>query len=249
MEGKFFDLNRIPENGQIVLMLSMSRLFMGQNAKKIYEAILHFWSKATELSIDFYCIYTNGLYFNSSQSGLDIRRRTTNQMLQHVRELRSLILEDKKIPLKAVNFLVWDSLILSESSFLETQSSIYQLYDDDVNFRALVDMASKYEFGERQVRFVLEETVVTYLLRESLIPLPVLFSNTQAWRLLVYMGGPLLSDIYLSQFSKFRAKKEVPTWFHKACRHGMYDAEKRIFVDYTRVPLDLKPLELINVGV
>lgn len=241
----FFDLNRIPGNGQIVLMLSMSRLFLGQNAKKTYETILHLLSKVAELSIDVYCIYTNGLYFNSDQVSIDVRRRTTNQMLQHHRELKALILRDKKMQLQTVNFLVWDSLILNCLYFSEMQVELFKLYEEDSQFQSLVQMEVKNSLSEVNINFVLEETIVTYLLREGRIQLPTIFSGFDAWRLLVYAGGALLPDVYLS-----RAKPEVlstnSSWFHKLCRKGMYNSELKNFVDYNRIPLMIESEEFFD---
>lgn len=249
MEEHFFDLNRIPENGQIVLMLSMSRLFFGQNAKKTYETILHLTSKLKTLSVDFYCVYTNGLYFNSKCPAFEIRQRTTNQMFQHFRELNALVLQDKKISPKCLNFLVWDSLILSSNIFLETYLKLEDLYQNDIKFRYLLETTSKEEYGEKEIKFVLEETVITYLLREREIELATFSSNSQAWRLLVYMGGPLLPDVYLAKNSEFNLKKHDISWFHKSCRNGMYDAEKRVFVDYTKVSLHLMSEEFFDVFI
>ncbi len=243
-----FDLNRMPGNGQIVLMLSMSRLFLGQNAKKTYETIIHLLSKVTELSIDVYCIYTNGLYFNSDEVSIDIRRRTTNQMLQHHRELKALIQKDKKLPLKTVHFLVWDSLLLNCRSFAETQKSVFDRYQRDFQFRLVVQSEVKSQGSEENVNFILEETIVTYLLREGHIQLPALFSEENAWRLLVYAGDALLPDVYLYK-SNLKGLRSHFSWFNKRCREGMYNSESKNFVDYNRIPLEVNLKECCGAEV
>ncbi len=245
MQDGFFDINRFPSNGKIVLFLSMSRLFLGQNAKNTYEEISHFFSKMIDFSIDFYCIYTNGLYFNSEAQALLIRQRTTNQMLQHCRELKSLILSEKKIPLKAIHFLTWDSLILGSSDFLEMQFQLFKLHKEDTFFRNLIEITAKEESNLSHIKFVLEETAVTYLLRQKKIPLPSFLSDEEAWRLITYAGNSLLPDVYLARHPSFKTKKAFTSQFHQSCYYGMYNTEKRIFVDYNHVLLRKKENEFL----
>ena len=96
-ENKFFDINKLPIDGYLIFPLSMSRLATVQSAEKCYEALEFFEKKITKISLDVIFLYTNGLYFNNNEPALEVRKRTTDQMLSHKNAIMNLILKKNLI--------------------------------------------------------------------------------------------------------------------------------------------------------
>ena len=96
-----FDINRIQDDGYLILPLSMSRLATGQSPEFCYEVLGAFLEKLETFSSDVVLLYTNGLYFNSEEVSFENRKKTTQQALNHIQALRKLIEKKKEfIPLK-----------------------------------------------------------------------------------------------------------------------------------------------------
>lgn len=237
-EQKFFDINRVPGNGILIFPLSMSRLHKGQDPKALYDFLCFFDQKLVEKSVDVIFLYTNGLYFNNVGVSPEYRKKTTAQMLTHKQELNRLIKKHNRFSPKAIHFLPWDYIILQCDTYLELQAEFLKLMDADSVFKQLIDCEIKTttETMLEARAFIIEESIVTYLIRNKKIVLPMTLSDANAWRLLLYSGRCLMPDVYLYQ------KKLLPQqvssqdqWFHQTTSYSMYNMEKRILVDYNKI--------------
>lgn len=241
---KFYDIKRVPGNGKLVLPLSMSRLHTGQSAKAIFEFIQFFLAKCETHSIDVILVYTNGLYCNSNEIAHTVRRRTVAQMMEHKRRILALLCKQKIISPTAIHFELMDNLILKDSSFIEKFVKLKKLYNENLLFQSLVDDMSvetaTATVSDAGVDFILEETLVSYLIREKLVPLPQVLSNTEAWQLLCYPGSPVLADVYLYDASIFRTSQNgFIHSFDQKCRHSIYDISQRIVLNYDDIKSQL----------
>ena len=226
-------INRIPGNGRIIFPLSMSRLHMGQSPQEIYAQITYFWDLLEEKSVDFICVYTNGLYFNADGPALDIRLKTNAQMMTHKSALQNKIKANFSLIQKSTHFTTYDEIILNSNCFLALYQKLKHLFEVDNVFQKLVLMSThQNNHTQSNIHFVLEETAFTIILREKLAVLPHLLSEKEsAWQLICYAGEPLLPDVYYYLKNKPNKKLEN-NWFSTLSRHAMFNAHKGLLYDY-----------------
>lgn len=245
LEDQFFDINRIPGNGLLVFPLSMSRLFLGQDPKTLYDFLCHFEKKFEEMTVDVVFIYTNGLYFNTRCVSSTLRKKTNAQMLTHKSELSNLIKKGKKFPPKSIHYIPWDYLILQADNYLSIHSSISKLLESDLFFKTLINLETRTSLDESPENraFIIEETIVTHLIRNKLVTLPTTLSDPNGWRLIIYNGRCLIPDVYLYQTNSLPQNKpnESEGWFTQLTASAMYNMKRNILVDYNKVNInDLK---------
>lgn len=246
LEDHFFDINRIPGNGILVFPLSMSRLHLGQDPKTLYQFLCFFDKKIIEKTVDVVFIYTNGLYFNNSAPSSSIRKKSNFQMLTHKQELMRIIKKNNAFSPKTIHFLPWDYLILQSEAYLDIQSSIIKQANSDPFFKKLLQLEMKDNLDESlaHYEFIIEETVITYLIRNKLVQFPSTLSDANSWRLLFYQGRCLIPDVYLHQkqlLPQDKSIKQNDSWFHQLSSASMYNMERNILVDYNKINLnDLK---------
>lgn len=194
----FFDLNRVPGNGLLIFPLSMGRLHAGQDPKTLYDFIKFFETKITEKTVDVIFLYTNGLYFNSPEESSATRKKTNSQMLTHKQEFLKIIKKKNEFSESAFYFLPWDYVLLQAEKFLDLYALLQQLKTTDMVFKRIVEMEIKDDiFLPENYDFIIEETIVTYLIRQKFVRLPHTLSRSDGWRLIVYAGNCLLPDVYI----------------------------------------------------
>ncbi len=192
-----FDINRIQEDGYLILPLSMSRLAKGQTPQFCYEVLSKFLQKIETFSNDVVFLYTNGLYFNSDEVSSENRKKTNQQILNHVSALRHLIESRKQFIPNAIHYLPIDYVMVNSPQFKECFDLLKKLEAEDATFKdSLSKDADGREPTEANANFLVEEIAVAHILRQKLVELPRTLVRTDAWRLIAYPGEPLLSDIY-----------------------------------------------------
>jgi len=205
-----FDISRIEDDGYLILPLSMSRLATGQSPEYCYEVIESFAKKLETFSNDVVLLYTNGLYFNSEEVSFENRKKTTQQALNHIYAFRNLVEKKKQFIPGAIHYLPIDYVIFNSPAFKDFNEKLKKLEQEDEKFREmLVSNSRDHTYSEANVNFLLEEIVVAHLLRQKLVDLPRTLVKTDTWRMLVYPGAPLTSDIY--QWQKNVLPKEDAT--------------------------------------
>lgn len=242
LEDQFFDINRIPGNGLLVFPLSMSRLFLGQDPKTLYDFLCLFEKKMEEMTVDVVFIYTNGLYFNARGVSSTLRKKTNAQMLTHKSELSKLIKKGRKFSPKSIHFIPWDYLILQADNYLSIHSILSKLMESDPYFKTLINLETKNSLEDslENQAFIIEETIVTYLIRNKLVILPTTLSDPDGWRLIVYNGRCLIPDVYLYQTNSLPQNKphESDGWFAQLTASAMYNMKRKILVDYNKIKID-----------
>lgn len=248
-KSEFFDLSRVPGNGFLIFPLSMSRLHGAQSPNAIYEFLEFFEKKIEEKTVDVIFIYTNGLYFNTLNSASDIRKKTNAQMVTHKQELLNIIKKAKRFTPRACHFVAWDYFILQAEKFSDLYSTLQSLKINDPIFKSIIDI----EIEDRpktteSYDFIIEETVITYLIRQKLVPLPYTLSHPEGWRLIIYAGDCLLSDAYVHNHKILPVNKNIinleryPSHFTSA----MYSMSKKKLIEYNKVSFKkIKRKELI----
>ena len=228
------DIKRVPPNGCLVLPLSMTKLHGQQSPAEIYDFLKFFADKIRLISVDVAILYTNGLYFNSDDTSLAVRIATTNQMVRHRQELTTLIEERREFTPQSFHFLPWDYVILNTDRFFDFLTKLETAYERDEGFRTAVttDLIERGATAAN-VRFVLEELVVTHVLRQRYVPLPTTISNSAGWRLIAYAGSYLQSDVYVYQHQLLPLNAEIPQSDQLA--RSLYDYKARHLIDFKRL--------------
>jgi|GEM_PF-936547 len=245
LEDQFFDINRVPGNGFLIFPLSMSRLHMGQDPKSLYQFLCFFENKVTEKTIDVVFLYTNGLYLNNHGMSSSLRKKLNAQMLTHKQELNKIIKKHNQFTPKAIHYVPWDYILLQAATYLDIYAIVLKIAETDPFFRKLlnVEINIKLDKNLENYDFIIEETIVTYLLRQKLVALPNTLANPNGWRLIFYPGRCLIPDVYLHKKEILpQSKFENEDWFSTLTSSAMYNMERKILVDYNRVNLDLLQL-------
>ena len=192
-----FDINKIKNDGYLILPLSMTRLSNGQSPEFCYSVLEDFLKKLETFSNDVILLYTNGLYFNSEDISFENRKKTTQQSLNHIYAFRKLVEKKKQFIPGAIHYLPIDYIIFNSSDFKEFFSELKKLESEDQAFRDLLIADSKNkQYTEANINFLIEEIVVAHILRQKIVELPRTLVKSDSWRLIAYPGKPLLSDIY-----------------------------------------------------
>jgi hypothetical protein len=230
---EFHDLKRVPPNGCLVLPLSLAKLHGHQSPSAVYEFLKFFSDKVRQISVDVVVLYTNGLYFNSDEASLPLRISTTNQMVRHRQELSAMIEERREFTPQAFHFLPWDYVILNSDRFFDFLHRLETAYERDTGFQAAI-AADLSERGESaaNVRFVLEELVVTHIIRQRFVTLPTTLSNSAGWRLIAYAGHHLQSDVVVYQRQLLPHNAEISPSDQLA--RSLYNYQDRHLVDFKR---------------
>ena len=196
---QLFDINKIPTDGYLILPLSMSRLSpkKGQSPEEIFEIIKFFESKVSQVGIDFIFLYTNGLYYNNDESALSVRKKTNLQMIEHKNKILKLMVKSKKYIPQAAHFIPWDYIILNCPQYQEYYIKLVDLKNKDKNFKkCLEDGLNGRESTEANLNFIIEEIVVTHLIKQRLIEFPKTLVKQDKFRLIIYPGTFLKADLY-----------------------------------------------------
>jgi hypothetical protein len=231
-KSKFRDLHKIPADGYLIFPLSMSRLSNTQNADICYEALKFFEKKLEMISLDVVFLYTNGLYFNNIEPALDVRKRTISQMLAHKGAILRKILKYKKYVPQAFHFIPWDYIILNSKDFENFFNILKEHSKKDEKFRDLIiqDLNSK-EVNEANINFLIEEIVVTHIIRQKLIDLPKTLVRKDNFRLIVYPGEYIKADFYQWKNKFLPQKKDFPFYA------SHYDLNKKIIYNFDEMEI------------
>ena len=221
------DINRVPADGYLIFPLSMGRLSNAQSAKKCHDALKFFEKKLEKISLDVIFLYTNGLYSSSNESALEVRKRTTGQMLAHKGAIMNLILKEKKYVPQAMHFLPWDYIVLNTPKFDEFYGKLKKLGKEDKEFyKILLESLNGREETEANINFLIEEIVVTHIIRQKLVELPKTLVKNDNFRLFVYPGKYLKGDLYQWKNKILSQSKES----HFYASH--YDLNKKVLYNF-----------------
>lgn len=224
------DIKKIPADGYLIFPLSMSRLSNSQDAKICYEALKFFEKKLEMISLDVVFLYTNGLYFNNTEPALDVRKRTVAQMLAHKGAIMKMILKEKKFVPKAFHFIPWDYVILNSKEFESFFNILKKEAEKKAEFyKMIVKDLDKREIDEANINFMIEEIVVTHLIRQKMVELPKTLVNKDNFRLFIYPGGFMSADLY--QWEKKLLPQDDGFPFYAS----HYDLNKKVIYNFNEI--------------
>lgn len=193
-------INLLPNDGYVILPISMSRVQGDQNPKNCLTYIKDLDKKIDIPSNDLIFLYTNGPYFNTEESSYMIRKRTNNQMLQHKKAIQKEIAKKRIYIPHAFHFIPFDYIILNSDKFAAFFSKLKQTLKKDKTFQqCLKEDLGKRKPKEANMNFLLEEIAVAHIIREHLVEFPKTIVKKDTFRLIVYPGQVMKSEAYVWQ--------------------------------------------------
>lgn len=237
MSIKPHDINKIPTDGYLVLPLSMSRLAKGkgQSPEECYKIIQFFETKVSQVGIDFIFLYTNGLYYNDKETALKVRKKTNIQMIEHKNAILKLLIKRKKYIPQASHFIPWDYIILNSPEYQEYYLKLIKLKNINKKFNeVLIKDLKNREQNEANINFLLEEIVVTHLIRQELIEFPKTLVKQDKFRLIIYPGEYLQADLFQWEHKllpQIQTKKQHQNPYYAS----HYNFEKRINYNFDEI--------------
>lgn len=239
---KFYDLKRVPENGRLILPISMAAMATYQRPIDIYNFLVRFGrEKVKRICLDVVLIYTNGLYFNSDEISLKIRKKTCNKMMTHIKEFRRIIAREQELVDAAIHIVPWDFTIIHSMSFvkdlskLEAIARIYEPLQEAIR----KDLKSR-PLNEATIRFVLEESIISHYIREQKIPFPKTLVDKDAWNLIMYPGPFSSTELFLYQRGLLLPKSTQPY------ATSVYNLKEQVLYDYAK--LKTEPVSRFTAG-
>jgi hypothetical protein len=226
------DINKLPNDGYLVFPLSMSRLQKGQSPGECMDILERFNDKVSVPSIDVVFLYTNGLYFNTDDQSFAMRKKTNGQMLSHRNALKKLIMNRKDIPKyipNAFHFLPFDYVILNADNYQSYFERLQRSYRSDAGFKSAVrDSMTGRPADEANVNFIIEELVISHLIRNHEIEFPKTIVSKDTFRLIVYPGSVIPADAYCYKHRLLPRKERGQRY-----QGALYDASACELVDLT----------------
>jgi hypothetical protein len=228
--SQYTDIEKLPEDGFAVMPLSMSRLTTpSQDPNACYKTIKDLGDKCERLTNDFIFLYTSGLYFNSSETAYKIRQKVTSQLIAHRRGMQRKIEEERRFIPRAFDYLTFDYVIANANDFQGLFSKLQDEYEKNDEFKEVVNSGlGDREVNEPNVRFLLEETVVSHIIREGMVEFPRTLVRKDRWRLIVYPDPDITLDEYVWENDLLPKNEENQNTFSD----GIYDSQENVFVTF-----------------
>ncbi|VVB80338.1 Uncharacterised protein [uncultured archaeon] len=230
-KGVLRDLRKLPSDGYVVFPLSMSRISNAQNPEECYKWLEFLEKKIEVLGLDAIFLYTNGLYYNDEDPALEVRKKTNGQMISHSNAVRKLVIKNRKYMPQAIHFVPWDYIILNSPNFQTYYELLRKLDREDKEFHKLVlEVLKDRKESEANVAFILEEIVVTHLIRQREIEFPKALVKKDNFRLIAYPGPPLKADIY--QWKKKVLPRTEKDLKENPFYASHYDLDKKVIYNF-----------------
>lgn len=193
----WYNINMIQGDGYLVIPVSMARISSGQSPEKIYEIFDYFARKLSVFSNDVIILYTNGLYFNTEDITYELRVELNKKIIQHAASLRKLIEKKKQYIPGAFHYLPIDYVILNSKDFGWFFDILKRRERTDKDFRKSIkqDIGNR-PYNEANINFILEEVVVTHIIKQRLVDFPKTLVRNDLWRMVAYPGDHMHSDAY-----------------------------------------------------
>lgn len=234
MKNGSHNINKLPSDGYLVFPLSMSRLQGGQSPEECYKAIEYFENKISNIGVDGIFLYTNGLYYNNEESALSVRKRTNNQMLQHKNSLTALVEKNKKYVPQSMHFLPWDYIVLNSPRFTEYFAQLNKLREEDQDFSKLLDEGlGDREKTEANLSFLIEEIVVSHIIRQEMVDFPKTLVKKDNFRLIMYPGKYFRADLYQWKKNILPKNKECKNEYGNA----HYDLNDHVLYNFDNIEI------------
>jgi hypothetical protein len=161
----------------------------------------------------------------------------------HRNSLYKLLIKEKKFVPQAVHFLPWDYTILDTARFDEFLQILKKVNETDPEFHELLLQGLvQREENEANISFLIEEIVVTHLIREQMISFPKTLVKKDTFRLVVYPGTNFEADRYQYENNLLPKNENCINPY----RAAHYDFSEKVLIDYESssniIPTMLEPL-------
>jgi len=233
--NKIFDINKLPsESGILLFPISMSRISNAQSAKACWEYVKMFSpEKIVKPSVGLNIIYGDYLCFNSEEEASILKSKFGNTILGHKNEFLKILSKNPMYIDKAVSFSTWNQMLLEAKDFMRYIGELKKFYEKDKIFQRYVkeDMETySKSVSESNINYILEETLMFYLLTKGAVRLRNDFvEEHHKWILWCYPGKPLKSMLYIQQknlFNLHNPKNIYETSIYDLKEKKLYDASK-----------------------
>lgn len=235
--NKVFDINHFPKTEGILLFgISMSQIGNIQSAEKCFEYMEHFIPKIIKPSIGLNFVYSDGLYFNSTEEAVILKKRYDSLMHSHKYAFINLLEKQPKYIPSSFNFTSWSQMVLEAKEFIRFFSELKKIYKNDKSFQKLVhkDLNNKTDITEHDANFILEEILMFYLTSKGCVRLRNDYlGDKQKWVLWCYPGKPLLSEIYLYKKNFFKLDNVANIY-----QNSFYDLVDKKLYDYSKIDIE-----------
>jgi hypothetical protein len=118
-------------------------------------------------------------------------------MIEHKNKLLKLMMKSRRYIPQAAHFIPWDYIILNCPQYQEYYVRLIKLKDNDKNFKKILEEGLNGRVAtEANLNFIIEEIVVTHLIRQKLIEFPKTLVKQDKFRLVIYPGTFIKADLY-----------------------------------------------------
>lgn len=217
----------------LVFGISISKISNVQSAEKCWEYLQIFWNKVVRTNgIGAVFLYSDYLYMYTEQgSPAELRAKYLETMLQHKNALLNILEKNPQWIQKSFTFLTWGQLLLNTRRFTHYFAQLRKMYDEDKVFQQHVAAdAAERGISEGQVNFLLEESLVFYLISKGQIAFDNEYiQHREQWILNCYPGKPLRTETYLYQKNFFdldNSKNQYQSSFYDLDGKVLYDLSK-----------------------
>ena len=226
------DINKLPTDGYIIFPISMSRITNSQSAGQCYKTIQFLETKMSLPGVDGVFLYTNGLYYNNDEPALNVRKKTNQQMMDHKNSLLKLVNKNKKYVPQSMHFIPWDYVVLNAPDFLDFLGRLKKAFTIDVVFASLIreDLKERKE-TEANMAFLFEEIAINHIIRQKLVDFPKTLVKQDKFRLFVYPGEYMKSDLYQWKM-KLLPQKQTKENNNNPFYASQYNLDKKVIYNF-----------------
>ncbi|MEX0650316.1 MAG: hypothetical protein WD200_04895 [Candidatus Andersenbacteria bacterium] len=228
------DINQFPhDEGLVVFGISMSKISNTQRAENYFSYLEEFLRKIVKTDgIGAIILYSDYLYMHTANDTPQaLRAKYVESMLQHKNSFLNVLKKRRDLIPKAYTFLTWGQLLLNSREFTTYFSEIKKMYRDDQELQEYVKIDSgDKEVNENQANFILEESLVLYLIAKGKFSFPNDYiQHREKWILNCYPGKPLMTEGYLYQKNIFEFKNPDNIY-----ENSYYDLESKLLFDLSK---------------
>lgn len=208
-------INKFPANdGLLIFPISMSRISNSQNGKEYFNIVHELTSKISRPVVGCVFIYTDALYTKYHQETGSSRDKYLDLMISHKNQFMKELLKNSYFVERAFSFMSWSQLCLQTRDFTQKLSLVKKLYHENEEFKRAVDKDIQHtnrELNEDNVMFILEETLMSYLILKEQLDLNNEFVHGRdKWRIIAYKGKPNYSFICFFQLNPLNISSTNP---------------------------------------
>lgn len=231
----FFDINKFPqEEGLLVFGISMSRIGNAQSAAKCFEYVESLIPKIIKPAVGLILLYADGLYLNSDEVASSLKKKYQSLINSHKYEFVNLLKKHPWYIPRSISYLIWNQLLLESKEYFDYLGKLKEIYKKDKQFQSCLHQdIHKTNPTQNEINFILEETLVFYLMAKGKMRLQNEYvQDKEKWILGCYPSKPLKSEIYLFQNNFFKLSNPTNQY-----EMSYYDLEAKKLYDYARVDL------------